>query len=229
MFEFDTKSLFCCGSPSGFFLLLNGSSLIPRKGRNKPGIRDEDSAQGITGEAGTYGCLAVDNVYNICHKNDPIAYLQNSCVDRAYSASLVPANIPSTNTGMLGKIGEALRLTSGTVSNAYDSATSMQSPPMVRLPSTVELETHNFTREEIAERRMYSLNDNGQIDFFLNSARGPLEFQYLNMLSAHSSYWILPDFIRFLVIEIGRQPGKSKTFPSLRAQKKRDYKIGEMK
>lgn len=223
MFEFDTKSLFCCGSPSGFFLLLNNASLIPRKGRK------EDSALGITGEAGTYGCLAVDNVYNICHKNDPIAYLQNSCVDRAYSASLTPANIPSANMGMLSKIGSALRITSGTVSNAYDGTTGSQRPAMVQLPSTVELETHNFSREEIAERRMYLLNDNGQIDFFLNSAGGPLEFQYLNMLSAHSSYWILQDFVRFLVVEIGRQPGKSKTLPSLRAQKRRDYKRGEMK
>ena len=100
---------------------------------------------------------------------------------------------------------------------------------MVQLPSTVELETHNFTREEIAERRMYLLNDNGQIDFNLSSGGGPLEFQYINMLSAHSSYWVLQDFVRFLVVEIGRQPGRSNTLPALRAQKKREIKRGEMK
>jgi hypothetical protein len=229
MFEFNTKSLFCCGSPSGFFLLLNNASLIPRKGRNKPGMEDEDSAPGLAGEAGTYGCLAVDNLYNICHKNDPIAYQQNACVDKAYAASLVPADVPSASTGMLARIGGSLRLTSPAVLNAYDSTTTRSRPAMVQLPSTVELETHNFTREEIAEQRMYLLNENGQIDFFLNSGGGPLEFQYINMLSAHSSYWILQDFVRFLVVEIGREPGKSKTLPSLRAQKKRAYKRGEMK
>jgi hypothetical protein len=113
--------------------------------------------------------------------------------------------------------------------NPYDSTATMQRPAMVQLPSTVELETHSFTREQIAERRMYLLNDNGQIDFFLSPSGGPLEFQYINMLSAHSSYWVLQDFVRFLVVEIGRQPGKSKTLPSLRAQKKRNYKRGEIK
>jgi hypothetical protein len=229
IFEFDTKSLFCCGSPSGFFLLLNNASLIPRKGRNKPGMEGEDSTPGVAGEAGTYGCLAVDNVYNICHKNDPIAYQQNACVDKVYAASLLPADVPSASTSMLARIGGSLRLTSPTVLNPYDSAAISSRPAMRQLPSTVELETHNFTREQIAERRMYLLNENGQIDFFLNSGGGPLEFQYINMLSAHSSYWILQDFVRFLVVEIGRQPGKSKTLPSLRAQKKRVYKRGDMK
>lgn len=229
IFEFDTKSLFCCGSPSGFFLLLNNASLIPRKGRNKSGMEAEDAAPGLAGEAGTYGCLAVDNLYNICHKNDPIAYQQNACVDKAYAASLVPADVPSASTSMLARIGGSLRITSPTVFNAYDSTAALSRPAMMQLPSTVELETHNFTREEIAERRMYLLNENGQIDFFLNSGGGPLEFQYINMLSAHSSYWVLQDFVRFLVVEIGRQPGKSKTLPTLRAQKKRAYKRGEMK
>ena len=229
IFEFDTKSLFCCGSPSGFFLLLNNASIIPRKGRNKPGMEGEDSAPGVAGEAGTYGCLAVDNVYNVCHKNDPIAYQQNACVDKAYAASLEPANIPSASASVLARIGGSLRITSPAALNPYDSTATVQRPAMVQLPSTVELETHNFTREQIAERRMYLLNDNGQIDFFLSPGGGPLEFQYINMLSAHSSYWVLQDFVRFLVVEIGRQPGKSKTLPSLRAQKKRNYKRGEMK
>ena len=95
------------------------------------------------------------------------------------------------------------------------------------MPSTVELETHNFTREEIAEKRMFLMNDNGQIDYFLQSGGGPLEIQYLNMLSAHSSYWVLQDFVRFLTVEIGRKPGRENTLPLLRAVKKVNYKRGE--
>lgn len=84
----------------------------------------------------------------------------------------------------------------------------------------MELETHNFTREETAERRMLLLNDNGQIDYYLSSGGGPLEIQYLNMLGAHSSYWILKDFVRFVVLEIGRRPGREGTLAGLRAVKK---------
>lgn len=70
------------------------------------------------------------------------------------------------------------------------------------------------------------LNDNGQLDFYLSSGGGPLNFQYLNMLGAHSSYWILQDFVRFLVVEIGRQPGKDGALRALRAEKKKRWKKG---
>ena len=92
MFEFDTKNLFLCGSPAGFFLLLNKgpsqdsspllrslstgapnsstATLTPRKGREKAGFDGLPIGDGVTGEVGTYGCLAVDNIYNIMHYND---------------------------------------------------------------------------------------------------------------------------------------------------------------
>ncbi|KIW21350.1 hypothetical protein PV08_01930 [Exophiala spinifera] len=226
-FEFDTTNLFCCGSPSGFFLLLNNASLIPRKGRNKPGMEGEDRQPGIASEA-RYGCLAVDNIYNICHRNDPISYLQNASVDQLYAASLQPASIPSASVGFMTRIGKSLRWGSTSASDAYTAVVPPTRPELQHIPSTVELETHNFTREEVAEKRMFLLNDNGQIDWFLNSGGGPLEIQYLNMLSAHSSYWILQDFVRFLVVEIGREAGKHHTLPALRAVKKREYKRGDI-
>ena len=90
-----------------------------------------------------------------------------------------------------------------------------------RLPSNVEMETHDFTREEIAERKAYLLNDNGQIDYFLKYGGRPLEIQYLTMLGAHSSYWINRDFVRMLVCEIGRAPGRAGTLEHMRAVKKK--------
>jgi hypothetical protein len=88
----------------------------------------------------------------------------------------------------------------------------------------VELETHDFTREEIAEKRMLLLNDNGQIDYYLSGGGGPLNIQYLNMLSAHSSYWILPDFVCFVVVEIARRQDKDGALLALRAEKKKALK-----
>ena len=222
-FEFDTTNLFCCGSPSGFFLLLHNANLVPRKGREKPGLEGEDRQPGIASEA-KYGCLAVDNIYNIVHRNDPISYLQNASVDELYAKSLQTAFIPSAGMSFMNRLGRNLRWASATAGGAYANGAAPTRPVLQQMPSIVEMETHNFSREDIAEKRMYLLNENGQIDWFLSAGGGPLEFQYLNMLSAHSSYWLLQDFVRFLVVEIGREPGRSNTIPALRAVKKREYK-----
>ena len=91
---------------------------------------------------------------------------------------------------------------------------------MNRLPSQLEMEVHDFTREEMAENKFLLLNDNGQIDWFLSSGGGPLEIQYLNMLSAHSSYWTSGDFVRLLVTEVGRRQGEGNTLVNMRPVKK---------
>ncbi len=222
IFEFDTKSLFFCGSPAGLFLLLHRAPLLPRKGRDKPGADGEGITADVAGDPGTYGCLAVDNLYNIMHYNDPIAYRLNACVDADYAAALQPASVPSAAVSWMQSLGTVFRSRAINPSKATDgNLNDLASRPVgKRLPSTLEMETHDFTREEIAEQRMFLMNENGQIDYTLHSGGGPLEIQYLNMLSAHSSYWVLQDFVRFLVVEIGRKPGKSETMVAMKAVKK---------
>ncbi|EZF35821.1 phospholipase [Trichophyton mentagrophytes] len=229
MFEFDTKNLFLCGSPVGFFLLLNKSVLLPRKGRNKPGMdHGEDAGRGIAGQAGKYGCLAVDNIYNILNDTDPIAYRLNAAVDADLANSLKPKIIPSSSTSLLQSITSVFRWgTAYTTGATVGSTAHGPAATISKLPSNIELETHDFTREEIAETRMALLNDNGQIDFYLNVGGGPLNIQYLNMLSAHSSYWILQDFVRFIVVEIGRVPGRDGALLALRAEKKKGWKTAK--
>lgn len=212
-FIFDTTSLFCIGSISGFFLLLKQSSLLPRYDRNKPGA-DSNNSPGVAGERGTFGCIAVDNIYNVINPYDPIAYHLNACVDATYAASLKPAFLPSVSSSWFSNPFRS--------SPATTTASSLiRKPTVPRLPSNVELETHDFTREEIAEKRMYLLNDNGQIDWLLKYGGGPLEIQYLTMLSAHSSYWTSRDFVRMICAEIARPPGKEGTLLSMKAQKKK--------
>lgn len=47
------------------------ASLVPRRNRDKPGCDEYDvSDPGLTGDAGTYGCLALDNLYNVMHETD---------------------------------------------------------------------------------------------------------------------------------------------------------------
>lgn len=227
-FEFNTTNLFLAGSPAGFFLLLEKGALVPRRGRRKPGANEGDIiAKNVVGEAGTFGCLAVDNVYNILAKEDPIAYLLTGAVDPSYSSSLKVAYVPSVTPSMMSSMRDALRqVIPGLTPTPDPLAVEPERPTTARLPSQLELEVHDFTREEIAEKKAYLLNDNGQIDWFLRSTGGPLEIQYLNMLSAHTSYWTNHDFIRMVCLEIGRKPGRGSTFPAMRAVKdtKRDGK-----
>jgi hypothetical protein len=148
-----------------------------------------------------------------------IAYQLNPIVDKDYASSLKPVTVPSTAKTFFESITGAFA-SSQTPTGYAKASINTERPNLARLGTTVEMETHNFTREEIAEKKFGLLNDNLQIDFFLSSGGGPLEIQYLNMLSAHSSYWISRDFVRFLVVEIGRESGKQHTLPSMRATKR---------
>ena len=146
-----------------------------------------------------------------------VTYRLNAAVDCEYASSIKTALIPCASTTFLESVGNAIKSI-----NPIPSATGdgqRLKPSVVRLPSVVEMETHNFTREEIAEKRMYLLNDNGQLDWFLSTGTGPLEIQYLNMLGAHSSYWYSRDFSRFLCLEVGRKPGKTNTLVNMRPAK----------
>jgi len=222
-FDFDTKNLFFCGSPAGFFLLLNRATLLPRRGRNKPGAAGEDMEPGVAGEAGQYGCLAVDNVYNILHYSDPIAYRLNPTVDAEYAKSLKTAYVPSTTSSLFDAFTSTIRsVFPGAAASGPNGSSLPMHPNMTRLPSTMELETHNFSREELAEKRLQLLNDNGQLDWYLSVMR-PLENQYLNMLGAHSSYWESRDFARMCVVEAGRELGEVGTLQGMRVVKKRAF------
>lgn len=241
-FEFDTTNLFLLGSPAAFFLLLERGSLVPRRGRLKPGADAADTLnKDIVGDIGRFGCIAVDNIYNILAKEDPIAYLLNGTIDPVYASSLKTAYVPTFTTSFFKSMSDSLRgltglsttsaPTSSNPSNPSDSnhsndqpgssqmLSTSKPPTFLRLPSQLELEVHDFSREEVAEKKAFLLNDNGQIDYYLKSGGGPLEIQYLNMLSAHTSYWYNMDLIRFLCIEIGRRPGRENGLGVLRAEK----------
>jgi hypothetical protein len=213
-FLFNTSALFLCGSPTGFFLLLKRASLVPRLGKQKPGANLSSVRKPICGSHGTYGCLPIDNIYNIINPYDPVSYRLNATVDASYASSLKSAWVPTASSGWFSSSGSWFY-------SSPEGASSTRPDQLPRLPSNVELETHNFSREDIAEQRMLLLNDNGQIDYFLKYGGGPLEIQYLTMLGAHSSYWLLKDFVRMIVLECGRGLGRDGTILGMRATKKK--------
>ena len=213
-FLFNTSNLFLAGSPAGFFLLLKRASLLPRSGRPKKGLDEASLRAPVCGEFGTYGCLAVDNIYNVINPYDPVSYRLNATVDANYAHILKTAWIPSASSGW-GNWFYSSSEDKGKVKGENAA------PALPRLPSNVELETHDFSREDVAEKRMFALNDNGQIDFLLRYGGGPPEIQYMTMLGAHSSYWLLKDFVRLIVLECGRGLGRQGTLVPMRAVKRK--------
>lgn len=149
---------------------------------------------------------------SISDSHPAVAYRLNATVDNAYAKSLKTAIVPSSQKSLFSSLRSVL---------PYSQTNPNLPPPVARLPSNIELETHNFSREEIAEKRMYLLNDNGQIDYFLSAGGGALENQYLQMLGSHSSYWYSRDYARMVVCEVGRRAGKQNTLTAMRVQKNR--------
>lgn len=145
----------------------------------------------------------------------------NAAVDNELARSLKPAAIPSASSSFWQSLSSVFRWGPATPSLSSPAGPTT----LTKLPPNVELETHDFTREEIAEKRMLLLNDNGQIDYFLSGGGGPLNIQYLNMLSAHSSYWSLTDFVRFVVVEVARRQGRNGALPAFRAEKKKGFRV----
>jgi len=161
-FDFCTTNLFFVGSPVGFFLLLDKGRLIPRRFQGKAGADPQDERdETVTSEAGILGCLAVDNIYNVIAHNDPIAYRLNATIDPQFAGTLKNAVVPSATTGFFESIGNAMRLITPGVAAPADLAVGQvaRSAAVDRLPSQLEMEIHDFTREEIAEKKFFLLND----------------------------------------------------------------------
>lgn len=192
-FEFNTHNLFCCGAPAPFFLLLMDRNLVPRSG-----CRSWDKK--LTRPA-RYGSLAMRNIYNVYYMTDPVAYRLAPAVDSSFAQSLPPTSLQSVKKRVPEKT---------------------EKPTAARLPSAVELDTHDFAKETTADGRLFLLNENGQIDYVLPQQGGVmgLENQYLSMLYAHQAYWDSKEFARLIVVECGRPEGKEATASWLRGHKR---------
>ena len=133
----------------------------------------------------------------------------NPAVDSLYAKNNISAvQIPRT----------LLPTPAGALSHAATVATSLLPQTSSPVKSTIEMETHDFRSEARAERVFRMLNDNGGLDFMLAPLGGWVDNEYVSMLSAHSGYWDRRDFARMIVVETGREDGK--TVGWLRAQKK---------
>ncbi|WWC73239.1 uncharacterized protein I206_107205 [Kwoniella pini CBS 10737] len=201
-FLFNTSNLFLCGSPLGIFLHLEQAQLMPRKGRERTMHSPQDEA---LDRSGKYGCLAIDSLYNIFYYTDPVAYQLNAAVDVKLSAHRPPLAITSVTAPFYAPVTDGFTTISKYLPSYLGGSTDEKKPArpgVIRLPSGIEMsgpsgeERLEGTR---GERRFSALNPHGNVDFYLPSA-GVSE--YLDMITAHLSYWTDPSFAAFLLAEI---------------------------
>lgn len=159
--------------------------------------------------SGKFGCMAIDSIYNIFYFTDPIAYQLNAAVDVTLATKRPPLAITSVTAPFFSSFTEGI----GSISRYLPSLPYISSPGSakepkprrpgaIRLPSGIEM-TGPSGEERLegsrGERRFSALNPHGNIDFYLQSA-GVSE--YLDMITAHASYWADPAFSAFLLTEI---------------------------
>lgn len=205
-FAFDTQNLYLCGSPVGLFLLLQKSVLRPRNDTHIAAhLQISDSTdEDTTPKQGTYGCVAVSNIYNVINPFDVIATHLNPAIDVAYAKALTPAYLPSTYSPWYSnKFLEAFNTTTIPTPNNH--------------PEPVSFPTDMSSSNSAARSHAYALNDNGQIDYLMHDERGAIEPEPMKLLTAHSGYWTAKDFIRFIVLETGRPLGRESTYEIMRA------------
>ncbi|KAI9317102.1 DDHD domain-containing protein [Dichotomocladium elegans] len=118
---FPVKNFFALGSPLGVILLLRGYKIAPRKCLDgaSPGKQINDFGD-MTSTSSTvsYCYPAVENLYNVFHKSDPVAYRLEPLIARQYSANLKPVPITYIKGGLKSVIDAGFSVGSGIANRA---------------------------------------------------------------------------------------------------------------
>lgn len=122
-FTFDVEDFYCLGSPIGLFQMLKGRNIAARHLPNSlpsesplnpdpddpfftpphPHKTTHDRVSPITGLPFTVSSPKIQQLYNIFHPSDPIAYRLEPLISKAM-ASLKPQALPYTKKGIFGTV-----------------------------------------------------------------------------------------------------------------------------
>ncbi|KAF7727293.1 hypothetical protein EC973_007809 [Apophysomyces ossiformis] len=119
---FPVQNFFAVGSPLGVMLLLRGYKIASRKSIGTASqLPSYSSLADLPSSHSTpisFCYPAVENLYNIFHKSDPVAYRIEPLISRHYSAKLKPEPIPYIKGGLKSMIDAGLNVGSGIANRA---------------------------------------------------------------------------------------------------------------
>ncbi|KAI8084102.1 DDHD domain-containing protein [Gilbertella persicaria] len=214
--SFSVKNFFAVGSPLGMILLLRSNKIVSRKTLDRSPPNNDNKT------LVTFVYPAADNIYNIFHKSDPVAYRLEPLVARHYGSQLKPMPIPYIKGGLKRMldasfhVGNDLANRAGAMFESFKSGFTsslimrgLGFSNMVAMEGSAQQETSsdlsNIVSKEAAKSavKLQLLNPHyGRLDFCLQE--GLLENAYLSALSVHMSYWQDVDVAGFLIREIYR-------------------------
>ncbi|CEI92235.1 hypothetical protein RMCBS344292_06502 [Rhizopus microsporus] len=221
--DFPVKNFFAVGSPLGMIMVLRGHKMVSRKALAANTVpHNPISPSNGASAAVSFVYPAVDHVYNIFHRSDPVAYRLEPLVARQYGAKLKPASIPYIKGGLKSMldagfvVGNDLATKAGAMLESFKSGITsslfMRGLGFNKQEKDVsELKQHSQSDPEIkasrtiatCEAKLKMLNPTGRIDFCLQE--GLLENAYISALSVHMSYWQDIDVAGFLIREIYKE------------------------
>ena len=114
---FPVQNFFAAGSPLGVILLLRGFKIASRKSLSDAHAALSD-VKSPSPTSINFCYPAVENLYNIFHKADPVAYRLEPLIARHYTAKLKPEPIPYMKGGLKGVIDASFNVGSGIANRA---------------------------------------------------------------------------------------------------------------
>lgn len=210
-FDFPVKNFFAVGSPLGMILLLRSYKIVSRKAlttNTAPNHVNTSSSNKTPSSLVSFVYPAADNIYNIFHKSDPVAYRLEPLVVRHYGAKLKPVPIPYIKGGLKSVldagfiVGNDIASKAGAMFESFKSGITssllMRGLGLSKVSEekqVAELKQRSQSNPEImaykaevkSAAKLGMLNPTGRIDFCLQE--GLLENAYISALSVHMSYW----------------------------------------
>jgi hypothetical protein len=231
--DFPVKNYFAIGSPLGMIMILRGHKMISRKALKTANshINSSKNSQNSTSSSHnadnysdnsapvSFVYPAADNIYNIFHKSDPVAYRLEPLIVRHYGSQLKPFPIPYIKGGLKSVLDHGFNVTNdlanraGAMFESFKSGITSSlimrglgfSKPLEEAYPGAELQWRSQSEPELMATRaaaksaakIKTFNPNGRVDFYLQE--GLLENSYISALSVHMSYWEvnnchLPDY-----------------------------------
>ncbi|KAI9281138.1 DDHD domain-containing protein [Sporodiniella umbellata] len=215
--DFPVKNFFAIGSPLGMIMLLRSHKIVSRKTLDAHNTKNNSNMPAANKSSSLVSFVypATENVYNIFHKSDPVAYRLEPLVVRHYGAKLKPMPIPYIKGGLKSVVdagfivGNDIASKAGAMFESFKlNITGNMLMRGLGLASQVPMKLRSQSDPEIMASRVDSrsaaklelLNPTGRVDFCLQE--GLLENAYISALSVHMSYWQDVDVAGFLIREI---------------------------
>ncbi|CAO3638528.1 unnamed protein product [Cunninghamella echinulata] len=116
--NFKVQNFFAIGSPMGIILLLKGFKIDSRKSLASSSNRTYADVSSSSSSPIPICYPDVENLYNIFHKADPVAYRIEPLICKQYSIKLKPEPVPYVKGGLKGVLDVGYNVGSGIANRA---------------------------------------------------------------------------------------------------------------